>query len=233
MDPIIERPTGVEHREWTLSDLELRDGDGMSFRGYAAVFNSDSEPLPWIERIRPGAFAKTIGEKRDIRLLGFHDASMPLARRKNGTLTLAEDERGLLAEAVLSDTTTGRDVAALLKRGDLDSMSFGFTVSKDDWAPDLSRRELIEVRLHEVSVVTWPAYTATTATVRHLDALAARITAEESTLRAAVDRLTRGETIDRADYDLIDRAARDLAGIPAVVPLSVQRTRLRLVELAR
>ena len=46
----------IETRRLTVNDFEVRQGpagDGMSFSGYAAVFNSDSEPLPFIERIMP------------------------------------------------------------------------------------------------------------------------------------------------------------------------------------
>ena len=52
----------IETRRLTVNDFEVRQGpagDGMSFSGYAAVFNSDSEPLPFIERIAPGAFKRS------------------------------------------------------------------------------------------------------------------------------------------------------------------------------
>jgi HK97 family phage prohead protease len=143
----------------------------MSFRGYAAVFNSDSEPLPFIEQIQPGAFQRSLKSKNNIRMYVNHDDTLLLASTRSGTLRLAEDGKGLLAEADLPATTTGRDLAVLLETGVADSMSFGFSVPRggDKWSPDGSRRTLTEVRLHEVSVVTGqPAYAATSANVRNL-----------------------------------------------------------------
>jgi hypothetical protein len=71
----------VETRRITFNEFELRaapQGDGMSFSGYAAVFNSDSEPLPFIERIAPGAFAKSLKSRNNIRMYMNHDSSMLL-----------------------------------------------------------------------------------------------------------------------------------------------------------
>lgn len=157
--------------------VEIRT-TGRTFHGYAAVFDSDSEPLPFIERIRPGAFAKTLRENRNIRMFVNHDPGRVLASLASGTLRLAEDRIGLRVEADLPDTSEGRDLAELLRTTVVDSMSFGFQVppNGDEWNRDGSRRELIEVRLHEVSPVTsWPAYPATSAGVRNLPA---RLTAE-------------------------------------------------------
>jgi phage head maturation protease len=81
-----------------------------------------------------------------------------------------------------------------MRRGDVDSMSFGFSVPKggDTWSPDGATRELREVRLHEVSIVTaFPAYAATTAGVRSLDNLAAATGADASLLGCG-DHETRG-----------------------------------------
>lgn len=169
------KPTGREVRvavdTWPMADMAIRaDGDGMTFNGYAAVFNSDSEPLPWVERIRPGAFAKSLQESGgNIRMFLNHNADHVLATTRASTLSLSEDDRGLRVEAKLPDTQAGRDLSTLMQRGDVDSMSFGFQTIRDAWSEDNTSRELIEVRLFEVSPVTgWPAYPATTAFVRHI-----------------------------------------------------------------
>jgi HK97 family phage prohead protease len=170
----------IETRRLTVNDFEVRQGpagDGMSFSGYAAVFNSDSEPLPFIERIAPGAFKRSLKSKNNIRMYLNHDSSMLLATTRAKTLRLMEDDRGLKVEADLPDTTIGRDLSTLIQRGDVDSMSFGFSVPPkgDSWSDDGSVRELKEVRLYEVSVVTgFPAYQATSASVRSLEILAER-----------------------------------------------------------
>ena len=167
----------VEFRTVEMGTLEASDEDAegfaRSFTGYAAVFNSPSEPLPFVETIAPGAFKRSLNSGKEIRAYVNHNSDMPLATTKNGSLQLAEDERGLRVNMTLPDTTAGRDLSVLLREGVVHSMSFGFTVPKsgDVWSADGSARTLREIRLHEVSVVSGtPAYSATTgATVRTAD----------------------------------------------------------------
>tara|TARA_R110000868_G_scaffold76132_1_gene219215 strand:- start:3726 stop:4847 length:1122 start_codon:yes stop_codon:yes gene_type:complete len=159
----------IEHRTYTVQDVEARQAEDGTMRlsGYAAVFNDASVPLPFIERIAPGAFRKTLTETPDVRLLINH-AGLPLARTKNGTLTLTEDERGLFMQAEIADTSEGRDLYKLIERGDMDQMSFAFRVIRQKWNEDRSVRILTEVSLADgdVSVVTYPAYPTTTVEAR-------------------------------------------------------------------
>ena len=138
----------IEHRTYTVQDVEARQAEDGTMRlsGYAAVFNDASVPLPFIERIAPGAFRKTLTETPDVRLLINH-AGLPLARTKNGTLTLTEDERGLFMQAEIADTSEGRDLYKLIERGDMDQMSFAFRVIRQKWNEDRSVRILTEVSL--------------------------------------------------------------------------------------
>jgi HK97 family phage prohead protease len=123
--------------------------------------------LPFKEVIAPGAFRKTLSETPDVRLLVNHEG-LPLARTKNGTLTLSEDEIGLRFDAEIADTQEGRDIYTLVERGDVDQMSFAFRVIRQKWNNDRTERMLTEVSLADgdVSVVTYPAYTATTVEAR-------------------------------------------------------------------
>jgi len=154
----------IERRTYTVKDVQARSAEDGTMRlsGYAAVFNESSVPLPFKESIAPGAFRKTLSETPDVRLLINHEG-LPLARTKNGTLKLTEDERGLLIDAELADTTEGRDIYKLVERGDVDQMSFAFRVIRQKWSEDRSRRVLTEVSLSDgdVSVVTYPAYPTT------------------------------------------------------------------------
>jgi HK97 family phage prohead protease len=171
--------TGIERREM-LHDLEIRqEGDGMTLRGYAAVFNSPSQPLPFIETIQPGAFRDSLKSRNDVKLLWNHDTSVVLGSTRAGTLRLTEDERGLLVEASLPMTQAGKDAAISISRGDVTAFSFGFRVPAggDEWA-SASERVLKRVNVHEVSVgVAFPAYTATdgTANVRSMNELSEKI----------------------------------------------------------
>ncbi len=217
----------VETRRIHINDFELRQGptgDGMSFTGYAAVFNSDSEPLPFIERIASGAFKKSLKGRNTIKMYMNHDSSMLLASTRSKTLRLEEDSKGLLVNADLPDTTVGRDLSVLMKRGDVDSMSFGFSVPSggDKWSDDGMTRELRQVRLHEVSVVTgFPAYTATSASVRSLDILAERTGVDADKLAEAITVLETGGTLSDESADLLSSAVSKLRAEPAKVPSSV------------
>jgi HK97 family phage prohead protease len=158
----------TERRTFTVRDIETRAEDGtLRMAGYAAVFNEASLPLPFIEKIAPGAFRKTLTETPDVRLLINHEG-LPMARTKNGTMRLYEDERGLYFEAELADTQEARDLYTLVSRGDVDQMSFAFRVIRQKWNDDRTERTLTEVSLADgdVSIVTYPAYPATSVEAR-------------------------------------------------------------------
>lgn len=191
--PVEPRNAGAEVEFRTFSGELRAEDDGNTFVGYAAVFNSDSEPLPFTERIAPGAFAKSLkSRKRDIRAYINHDSNMVLASTRSGTLRLSEDNIGLRAEFTLPDTTYARDLSALMRDGIVDKMSFGFTVPRggDRWSDDGRTRELREVALHEVSVVTgFPAYEGTTAAVRSLEAVCERTGMSVDEIAQVLERL--------------------------------------------
>jgi uncharacterized protein len=156
-----------EKRSIAYSNLELRaESDGNTIVGYAAIWDSPSEPMPFIEYVKRGAFSKTLNDGADVRLLVDHEG-VPLARTKSGTMSLVEDERGLRMEAKLDpmNPDAARIISAM-KRGDLSQMSFAFRTVKDNWNSDRSVRELREVQLFDVSVVTFPAYEETVAELR-------------------------------------------------------------------
>ena len=195
----------------TPIDFEVREGEnGMTFEGYAAVFNTPSEPLPFIERIAPGAFKRSIEARNDIKLLWNHDTGTVLGSSRAGTLSLIEDERGLKVRADLPNTTAGRDAAELLRRGDVDSMSFGFSVPTggDEWSADGSERTLRSVRLHEVSIVAFPAYTSTagTTSVRGIDKIAERAEVDPEALADAMLKLEEGKELSEDEGRLLNQA---------------------------
>ena len=182
------------------TEIEVRsEGDGMTFSGYASVFDSPSEDLGgFIEYVAPGAFKRSLQARNEIKLLWNHDTNEPLASVRGGSLQLVEDSRGLKVTAKLPNTTRGRDVAELLRSKVIDSMSFGFNVIKDSWSNNGSVRTLESVRLSEVSVVTFPAYSATTATVRSMQP-----TIDADELANALLKLESGEDLDEKSATLI------------------------------
>ena len=160
----------------TLQQIALRQAPAGSRSpgtvvGYAAVFGTYSADLGMFrERIAPGAFTKAL-QSSDARALQDHDPSRLLGRQSAGTLRLTEDSTGLLAEIDLPDTQTGRDVAELIRRGDIQGQSFCFTCSQDAWEfnSETSLRTVIEIdELFDVGPVSFPAYEETSVAVRSL-----------------------------------------------------------------
>lgn len=156
-----------ERRTIAYSNLEVRaENDGKTLVGYAAVWDSPSEFMGFTEFVKRGAFTKTLNDGADVRLLIDHDG-VPLARTKSGTMALEEDERGLRVEAELDPMNPdAARIMSAMKRGDLSQMSFAFRTIKDSWNGDRTVRELREVQLFDVSVVTFPAYEQTVAELR-------------------------------------------------------------------
>ncbi|MFE6362967.1 HK97 family phage prohead protease [Streptomyces sp. NPDC057806] len=153
--------------------LELRaEGSELKLTGYASVFESPYDvyggpPYGWTELVDRKAFDITLAAKPDLHLLINHEG-MPLARTKSGTLRLAADTKGLHVEAGLdADDPDVQRLRTKMKRGDMDEMSFGFRVKRQEWNEDYTERRLLEVSLHkgDVSVVNFGANPATSAEI--------------------------------------------------------------------
>ena len=211
------------------TDIEIRaEGDGMTFTGYASVFNSPSEDLGgFIEYVAPGAFKRSLQSRNEVKLLWNHDSGEPLASLRGGTMQLVEDEQGLKVTAKLPNTSRGRDVAELLRTKVIDSMSFGFNVIKDTWSRDGQTRTLESVRLFEVSVVSFPAYGATTATVR-----SAQPTINPDELADALLKLESGEELDTKSADLINDVVNKLKAQPEAEEVVIDNS-LDLLDLKK
>ena len=169
--------------------------------GYAARFNSWSDDLGgFTERIRPGAF-KTALMSSDVRALYNHDTNqLPLGRTPK-TLRLVEDTKGLLVEIDLPDTQQARDLQTSIGRGDVNQMSFGFSVAEngDEWKEKdgIAKRTINEIKeLFDVSPVVFPAYPQTKIAVRtkeKLDEFRAAATSGADTEATLQDEQTRLE----------------------------------------
>lgn len=158
----------IERRCMPLA-VELReDGDSPKIGGHAAIFDTPAEIWGFEEVVRRNAFADSV-KADDVRALWNHNPDVVLGRTKSGTLTLTEDDTGLAIEIDPPDTQAARDLMVSMERGDVDQMSFGFGVIEERWTTredDLDLRELLKVRLYDVSPVTFPAYDETDVAVR-------------------------------------------------------------------
>ena len=199
------------------TSVELRnegDTDDEMIRqllGHAALFNVMSQDLGGFQEvIRPGAFKKTISEG-DIRMHWNHNHDYILGRTKPKTLRLSEDDQGLAFENDMPSNPIAQSFAESVVRGDVDQMSFGFRAVRENWIyaqddRELDTRELLEIRLFEISPVVYAAYRQTDVEARAVyTAFNPKILKEESNEK--------------------ERAPR-----PATHPRSFS-TRLRLLEL--
>jgi len=214
----------TQERRFIPSGLELRMEDGedskKKIRGYAAVFNKESENLgsseyQFREILLPGAFDDVL--KDDVRALFNHESSAILARSKNGegSLQIGVDETGLYYEFEAPDTQVGRDLVTSLKRGDVDQSSFSFTVSKDGQkfeekrevdGPTLITRTINKIaRLFDVSPVTYPAYPDATVALRSLEEFREEEKPEPISEPPSVDH---SMTHRQRALDLIDKTAK-------------------------
>lgn len=130
--------------------VENVDEESGEFSGYAAVFGNKDSGDDVIEK---GAFAKTIRDDFDrIKILSQHnDCELPIGK----PLELREDEKGLYIRGKISDTQKGRDIQTLLKDGVLNELSIGYDAITFDFDSEEGVRHLKEIRLWEVSIVTW------------------------------------------------------------------------------
>lgn len=192
--------THIERRIFDAK-IEVRtNSDGsVGLRGYAAVFDSEAHG----EVVRASAFNRTLAQRDNVRLLVNHDG-IPLASTKAGTMTLSIDERGLVVDVPSLDMSnpTVQELVSAMNRGDIDQMSFAFSAND---APTIEGvRELREVKLFDVSVVTYPWYDATSVGLtgdREIDrALVCLRSMDPAQLEAVTERL-KIEAEDRSEEE--------------------------------
>jgi HK97 family phage prohead protease len=161
-------------------------GHASVFNSWTTLY--ESRYVTMREIVRPGAFKRAIAENQDVRALFNHDVNFVLGRTASGTLALREDGDGLMSETEAPDTPTIRDlVIGPIERGDIDGMSFAFTprlsdsvtrtegkdgteiierggdriTIRPDGDRDIVERELLDVDLFDISIVTYPQYEGT------------------------------------------------------------------------
>jgi uncharacterized protein len=158
----------TEKRTYNI-ESRTDEGDGRKVSGYAAIYRSTSNELWGFEEIiEAGAFDNA--DLSDVRALFNHDPNQILARTSSGTMKLESDETGLRYEFEMPDTTLGRDLLVMMKRGDISQSSLAFTIKEDEWEERegaLPLRHIRQIdRVYDVSPVTYPAYEKTSVTAR-------------------------------------------------------------------
>lgn len=151
------------------------EGKGRTLYGYAARFDQRTDLGGFSEVIAPGAFKRTLAgeDAGKVRAIYEHDARSLLGRAGSGSLRLSEDDVGLAFELDLPDTQLGRDVATLVKRGDLAGCSFGFIATGESWEGET--RTVTDVDLHEITITATPVYDTTSVQVRRQEPMRLRL----------------------------------------------------------
>ena len=169
----MEIDKNIRHLGYHSTSFETRsDDNGMYIEGYFAVFNSAYEVYAGCtEMVAPEAFNNTLGG--DIKALCDHDTRLVLGRSKAGTLELRVDSHGLWGRITINPNDSDAvNLYERVKRGDVDQCSFGFDIVSEDteFRDDGTIHFTIrEVKLYEVSVVTFPAYSETSVSARKQD----------------------------------------------------------------
>ena len=164
--------------EKRMMNLEIRSVDDGSRKlvGYASTFDEEYTLLrdrwgeKFYERVRPGAFKKTLREDEAFMLLN-HNWDQVIGRT-GANLTLTEDEHGLRFEIDVPNTTDGNNLLENVRLGLITGCSFGFDITKqktrwdDEWN---FYRDIEEVELFEVTATPIPAYQSTSIEARSED----------------------------------------------------------------
>jgi HK97 family phage prohead protease len=238
VERIRDERSAMSNVEVRTVDAEIRQVDesanGMTFGGYAWRYGEPSLPLPFTERIAPGAFTRTLKSRNDVRAYYNHNDELLLGSTRAKTLRIEDRPDGGYVEIDLPDTELGRSTAYHIKRSDITGMSFGFSTVRDDWSADGNERTLQEVRLHEVSVVSGvPAYPTTTASVRNLNVIAKRTATDLDALSDAMNALQSGE-LDEHQADVLRTVVDKMSGKAdePQVPLSILQKQMDLLSKA-
>jgi uncharacterized protein len=163
--------------------LEIREAseenEKRTISGSIKYNTESAEMRDWwgdtfVEEIAEGAFDESL-KVRDVVGLWSHDTSQVLGNTKSGTLRIENTKKELRFELDIPNTSVGNDAWELIKRGDVDGVSFGMKVTKDKWSSEnrdgkkIYKRTILNAELYEISPVAFPAYPANEVSVRSLD----------------------------------------------------------------
>ncbi|PEA89383.1 HK97 family phage prohead protease [Bacillus thuringiensis] len=164
----------------TIEVREVNEDEGKRTISGSIKYNNESaEMRDWwgdtfVEEIAEGAFDESL-KVRDVVGLWSHDTSQVLGNTKSKTLRIENDKKELRFELDIPNTTVGNDAWELIKRGDVDGVSFGMKVTKDKWSSEerengkIYKRSILNAELYEISPVAFPAYPTNEVSVRSLD----------------------------------------------------------------
>ena len=140
-----------EFKDFALDQFEVKEeGDARTVEGFASVFNNVDS---WNDIVMPGAFAKSLKKGKSVPMLWQHDSGQVIGKWD----TLEERDKGLYVKGRILPTSIGNDAYLLAKEGAISGMSIGYGPEKYETDHKTGIRKLLEVKLYEVSLVTFPA----------------------------------------------------------------------------
>lgn len=227
-------PVVTEDRTYPAK-FELRSlaGSIVELTGYATTYDQPYEMYDmfgaYSEVARPKMCERTLAEGADVAFLANH-GGLTLARTPNQSLRLSEDSTGLLTVARMNTARSdARDLVTAIEDGDVDQMSFGFRVLRQQWSPDYDQRDLIEVDLNrgDVSAVNYGANPTTSIGVLQrsfrsvrpakLHRMAEEVRAGKTLSTATLDTLSKVLDLIASADDAVDAAQpllAELMGVP-------------------
>jgi HK97 family phage prohead protease len=232
----------LETRSLPMGDFTVIEGeDGQkTFSGYAALFNTPSQGMPFTEVIAPDAFTRTLkraaSNKKIISFLFGHDETRALATTASGRLNLMQDERGLKVEAKLdpADPDAASVISKLTYEARSMGMSFGFSVPKNGDVWEENVRTLKEINLFEVSVLSagqTPAYPSTIGLTAVRKVTADKLGVDGDKLMSTIESIKSAQPLTEEDVHVLDQVRQRLAPKPSGVDPSVALALIKTKKL--
>lgn len=162
----------LEHRYSRRLELRSADNGDPILDGYATVYDYPYDVAGgpsvggWTETIAEGAATRSVMAQDEVFLFFDHEG-LPMASTRNGSLKLESDRIGLRSTAVIDQrSTSSMEIVHRVESGILDAMSFAFQATRQEWNADYTERRILEVKLYDTSVVSYPANPATVVAAR-------------------------------------------------------------------
>jgi len=221
----------LEQRTLPAATFRVRESseegvESRTIEGYAIRFNEESVVMAdwdgcFREKIDPQACTKEFLDRQDIKLTMYHNREKILGRSKNGegTLTYEVDEEGVLMRCELPRTALGDECLELVKRGDIQGMSFAYidgqnahSVTWEKGEDGVAVRTVHEMYgVYDMTLAADPAYPTTSVSQREAEDAILTEAEREAKRKAEEEKKREDEENERIDREAKEQRDRNLA----------------------